>query len=223
VLGAGELAANALRDGADLVRPGMCSISAGIAALAIGVFLGSQVPTSPGMHVASLETYLASDLEERESSPELPAPPRASFDERFAGAAVSPGSAPARTVETEEEGADNQPLQPPERATALPAVGGSAPQVAPVTSSPLAGASKKRIRTADLSTDLSCPERVIPKISQETLAEMVGTTRARVNFFMNKFRKMGLIDYNGDLEIHSSLLDVVLYDEPRVTGSSLRE
>jgi len=133
----------------------MCSISAGIAALAIGVFLGSQVPISPGMHVASLETYLASDLEERESSPELPAPPRASFDERFAGAAVSPGSAPARTVETEEEGADNQPLQPPERATALPAVGGSAPQVAPVTSSPLAGASKKRIRTADLSTDLS--------------------------------------------------------------------
>ncbi len=67
------------------------------------------------------------------------------------------------------------------------------------------------------------PERVIPKISQETLAEMVGTTRARVNFFMNKFRKMGLIDYNGHLEIRSSLLDVVLYDEPRVTGSSLRE
>ena len=52
-------------------------------------------------------------------------------------------------------------------------------------------------------------ERVIPKISQETLAEMVGTTRARVSFFMNKFRKMGLIDYNGHLEIHSSLLDVV--------------
>ncbi len=155
MLGAGELAANALRYGADLVRPGMCSISAGIAALAIGVFLGSQVPTSPGMHVASLETYLASDLEERESSPELPAPPRASFDERFAAAAVSPGSAPARTVETEEEGADNEPLQPPERATTHPAVGDSAPQVAPVTSSPLAGASKKRIRTADLSTDLS--------------------------------------------------------------------
>src|SRR5260221_11530294 len=98
----------------------MCSISAGIAALAIGVFLGSQVPTSPGMHVASLETYLASDLEERESSPELPAPPRASFDERFAAAAVSPGSAPARTVGTEEEGADNKPLPPPERATAYP-------------------------------------------------------------------------------------------------------
>jgi CRP-like cAMP-binding protein len=60
------------------------------------------------------------------------------------------------------------------------------------------------------------PERVIPKISQETLAEMVGTTRARVNFFMNKFRKMGLIDYNGHLEIHSSLLNVVLHDEPHI-------
>jgi CRP/FNR family transcriptional regulator, cyclic AMP receptor protein len=67
------------------------------------------------------------------------------------------------------------------------------------------------------------PERVIPKISQETLAEMVGTTRARVSFFMNKFRKMGLIDYNGHLEIHSSLLDVVLHDEPHVTGSTLPE
>ena len=64
------------------------------------------------------------------------------------------------------------------------------------------------------------PERVIPKISQETLAEMVGTTRARVNFFMNKFRKMGLIDYNGELEIHSSLLDVILHDEPGATGSA---
>ena len=60
------------------------------------------------------------------------------------------------------------------------------------------------------------PERVIPKISQETLAEMVGTTRARVNFFMNKFRKMGLIDYNGHLEIQSSLLNVVLHDEPHI-------
>jgi len=67
------------------------------------------------------------------------------------------------------------------------------------------------------------PERVIPKISQETLAEMVGTTRARVSFFTNKFRKMGLIDYNGRLEIHSSLLDVVLRDEPRVTGSTVPE
>jgi CRP/FNR family cyclic AMP-dependent transcriptional regulator len=55
-------------------------------------------------------------------------------------------------------------------------------------------------------------ENVIPKISQETLAEMVGTTRARVNFFMNRFRQLGLIDYNGGLEVHSSLLDVVLHE-----------
>ena len=56
-------------------------------------------------------------------------------------------------------------------------------------------------------------ETVIPKMSQETLAEMVGTTRARVNFFMNRFRQLGLIDYNnGGLEVHSSLLDVVLHD-----------
>jgi hypothetical protein len=200
VLGAGVPAANALRDGADLVRPGICSISAGIAALAIGAFLGSQVPISPSMHVATLETYLASFderfagaavspgsapartveteeegadnkllppperatayPEERESSPELPVPPRASFDERFAGAAVSPGSAPSRTVETEEEGADNKLLPSPERATAYPAVGHAAPQVAPVTSSPLAGASKKRLRTADLLTDLNSPPDV---------------------------------------------------------------
>ena len=57
------------------------------------------------------------------------------------------------------------------------------------------------------------PEPVIAKISQETLAEMIGTTRSRVSFFMNRFRKMGLIDYNGHLEIHSSLLDVVLHDD----------
>jgi CRP-like cAMP-binding protein len=55
-------------------------------------------------------------------------------------------------------------------------------------------------------------ENVIPKISQETLAEMVGTTRARVNFFMNRFRQLGFIDYNGGLEVHSSLLDLVLHD-----------
>ena len=55
-------------------------------------------------------------------------------------------------------------------------------------------------------------ETVLPKISQETLAEMVGTTRARVNFFMNRFRSLGFIHYNGGLEIHSSLLDVVLHD-----------
>jgi len=56
------------------------------------------------------------------------------------------------------------------------------------------------------------PENVIPKISQEVLAEMIGTTRSRVNYFMNRFRKMGFIDYNGTLEVHSSLLNVILHD-----------
>jgi CRP/FNR family cyclic AMP-dependent transcriptional regulator len=61
------------------------------------------------------------------------------------------------------------------------------------------------------------PEPILAKISQETLAEMIGMTRARVSYFMNKFRKMGLIDYNGDhLEIHSSLLNVVLHDDPHI-------
>jgi CRP-like cAMP-binding protein len=55
-------------------------------------------------------------------------------------------------------------------------------------------------------------ENVIPKISQETLAEMVGTTRARINFFMNRFRQLGFIEYNGGLEVHSSLLDIVLHE-----------
>jgi CRP/FNR family transcriptional regulator, cyclic AMP receptor protein len=55
-------------------------------------------------------------------------------------------------------------------------------------------------------------QRMLPMPSQETLAEMVGTTRSRVNFFMNKFRKLGFIDYNGGLKIHSSLLSVVLHD-----------
>ena len=54
--------------------------------------------------------------------------------------------------------------------------------------------------------------RVLPKISQETLAEMVGTTRSRVSFFMNKFRKLGFLDYNGGFHVHSSLLNVVLHD-----------
>ncbi len=56
------------------------------------------------------------------------------------------------------------------------------------------------------------PEQVIPKISQETLAEMVGTTRARVSFFMNKFRKLGFVSYDGGLEVHSALLNVILHD-----------
>ena len=55
-------------------------------------------------------------------------------------------------------------------------------------------------------------QRVLPKLSQETLAEMVGTTRSRVNFFMNKFRKLGLIEYNGGLKVNSSLLSIVLHD-----------
>jgi CRP/FNR family transcriptional regulator, cyclic AMP receptor protein len=56
------------------------------------------------------------------------------------------------------------------------------------------------------------PQRTLPKISQETLAEMIGATRSRVNFFMNKFKKLGLIEYNGELKINSSLLTVVLHD-----------
>ena len=55
-------------------------------------------------------------------------------------------------------------------------------------------------------------QHVLPKLSQETLAEMVGTTRSRVNFFMNKFRKLGLIEYNGGLKVNSSLLSIVLHD-----------
>ena len=60
------------------------------------------------------------------------------------------------------------------------------------------------------------PEPIVGKISQETLAEMIGTTRSRVSFFMNKFRKLGFIDYNGHLEVHNSLLTVVLNDTPEV-------
>jgi len=60
------------------------------------------------------------------------------------------------------------------------------------------------------------PVPVIAKISQETLAEMIGTTRSRVSHFMNKFRELGLIDYNGHIEVHSSLLNVVLHDQPQL-------
>ena len=60
------------------------------------------------------------------------------------------------------------------------------------------------------------PEPIIAKVSQETLAEMIGTTRSRVSQFMNKFRKLGFIDYNGSLEVHSSLLSVVLHDQPHI-------
>jgi CRP/FNR family transcriptional regulator, cyclic AMP receptor protein len=60
------------------------------------------------------------------------------------------------------------------------------------------------------------PEPVIAKVSQETLAEMVGTTRSRVSAFMNKFRKLGFIEYNGDLEVHTSLLNMVLHETPEI-------
>jgi CRP/FNR family transcriptional regulator, cyclic AMP receptor protein len=62
------------------------------------------------------------------------------------------------------------------------------------------------------------PEPVVAKVSQETLAEMIGTTRSRVSHFMNKFRHLGFIDYNGHLEVHSSLLSVVLAEQPRSVG-----
>ena len=57
------------------------------------------------------------------------------------------------------------------------------------------------------------PEAIVPKISQETLAEIVGTTRSRVSYFMNKFRRLGFIEYNGGMNIHSTLLNVILYDK----------
>ena len=62
----------------------------------------------------------------------------------------------------------------------------------------------------------SKPEPIIAKISQETLAEIIGTTRSRVSFFMNKFRKLGFIHYNGGIEVHSSLLNAVLHDQPQI-------
>ncbi|HET9362898.1 MAG TPA: Crp/Fnr family transcriptional regulator [Vicinamibacterales bacterium] len=80
----------------------------------------------------------------------------------------------------------------------------------------LFNSSEKRLARALLLLarygERASPDRRIPTISQETLAEMVGTTRSRVNFFMNKFRKLGLIEYNGGLKINNSLLSVVLND-----------
>ena len=64
------------------------------------------------------------------------------------------------------------------------------------------------------------PQPVVAKLSQETLAEMIGTTRSRVSSFMNKFRRLGFIEYNGHLEVHSSLLSVVLHDDPRSVVAS---
>ena len=80
----------------------------------------------------------------------------------------------------------------------------------------LFNSSEKRLaRTLLLLARYGEPEashRTLPRVSQETLAEMVGTTRSRVNFFMNKFRKLGLIEYNGGLKVNSSLLSIVLHD-----------
>jgi CRP-like cAMP-binding protein len=80
----------------------------------------------------------------------------------------------------------------------------------------LFNSSEKRLARALLLLarygDQEGAERRIPKISQETLAEIVGTTRSRVNFFMNKFRDLGFIEYNGDITVHTSLLSVVLHD-----------
>ena len=65
-------------------------------------------------------------------------------------------------------------------------------------------------------TTVQLPEPIIAKIRQETLAEMIGTTRSRVSFFMNKFRKLGFIHYNGSIEVHSSLLNLILHEEPHI-------
>ena len=74
----------------------------------------------------------------------------------------------------------------------------------------------KRAHYRVFGSDNDKPAPILAKISQETLADMIGTTRSRVSFFMNKFRKLGLIDYNGSIEVHSSLLNVVLHDEPHI-------
>jgi CRP/FNR family transcriptional regulator, cyclic AMP receptor protein len=63
-------------------------------------------------------------------------------------------------------------------------------------------------------------EQIEVKISQGTLAEMIGTTRSRVSFFMNKFRKLGLIDYNSDIHVHNALLNIVLHDNPAIRGDA---
>lgn len=77
----------------------------------------------------------------------------------------------------------------------------------------LFNSSEKRLARALLHFEKKdSPEEVIPDVSQGTLAEMIGTTRSRVNFFMNKFRKLGFIHYNGGLRVHNSLLGVVLHE-----------
>ncbi len=66
------------------------------------------------------------------------------------------------------------------------------------------------------------PEMLIPKISQQTLAEMIGTTRSRVSFFMNRFRKLGFIDYDGRIRVHKSLLNVILHDQAPENGTKVQ-
>jgi CRP/FNR family cyclic AMP-dependent transcriptional regulator len=91
--------------------------------------------------------------------------------------------------------------------------------------SPVFNASEKRLaRVLLLMANFGKegkPETVITKISQETLAEIIGTTRSRVNTFMNKFRQLGFINYNGELEAHNSLLNVILHDKPQLRRGAL--
>jgi CRP/FNR family cyclic AMP-dependent transcriptional regulator len=67
------------------------------------------------------------------------------------------------------------------------------------------------------------PEPIVGTFSQETLAEMIGTTRSRVSFFMNKFRKLGFIEYNGKIEVHNSLLNVILFDKPDIQSRDVNK
>jgi hypothetical protein len=142
---------NALGDESDSIRPVIFAVSAGIVALAAGIFFGAQIPIGPGAQVATVETELASNIEATESTPEQAELARASFALRFAGLTVPRARAPARIVEVEEP-EDLVFGQPSQRATDDSPVGRAA-QPAPVTLSPLAGAPKKRLRTADLSAD----------------------------------------------------------------------
>jgi CRP/FNR family cyclic AMP-dependent transcriptional regulator len=67
------------------------------------------------------------------------------------------------------------------------------------------------------------PDPIVPKINQETLAEMIGTSRTHVNFFMNKFRQLGLIEYNGDIKVNRSLLNMLLHEKPQIASGSAAE
>lgn len=84
----------------------------------------------------------------------------------------------------------------------------------------LFNSSEKRLARALLLGKEGRPEAILAKVSQETLAEMIGTTRSRVSFFMNKFRQLGFIEYNGSLNVHSSLLNVLLHDQPQLRDHS---